>query len=80
MSASFLKDCLADALFLLLREQRIEDITVQQICDVAGYHRASWFRSFHSKSEAVTYKMIRFWEVWSEEHGVTIRDSFSLDN
>lgn len=80
MSASFLKDCLADALFLLLREQRIEDIRVQQLCDVAGYHRASWFRSFHSKSEAVTYKMVRLWDVYCETHDVVIRDGFSLDN
>jgi len=80
MSSSFIKDCLADALFLLLREQRIEDIRVPQICERAGYHRASWFRSFHSKSEAVTYKMVRFWDEWCDAHDVVIRDGFSLDN
>ncbi len=80
MTNSFLKDCLADALFVLLQDRRIEDITVQDITDKAGYHRASWFRHFKSKHEAVTYKMVRLWQVWTEKNDIKVRDEFTLDN
>ena len=80
VSSLFMKDCFADAVIRLLEENRLDEIQVKQICEVSGYHRASWFRSFHSKHEAVTYKMVRLWQNWSEEHGLTVRDEFTLDN
>lgn len=79
-SSEYMKDCLADAVMKLLNDYSLNEIQIKQICDVAGYHRASWFRAFRSKSEAVTYKMVRLWEQWCELHGVAVRDEFSLDN
>lgn len=78
--SEFLKDCLADAVIRLLEKYPLNEIQVKQICDVSGYHRSSWFRAFRSKHESVTYKMIRLWQVWTDVHGVTVRDEFTLDN
>lgn len=78
--SEFLKDCMAEAVIKLLERQPLEKIQVKQICDASGYHRASWFRAFHSKNEAVTYHMIRLWEQWSERHGIAIQDDFVIDN
>ncbi len=78
--SEFLKDCMAEAVIKLLEQQPLEKIQVKQICDASGYHRASWFRAFHSKNEAVTYHMIRLWEQWSERHVIAIQDDFVIDN
>lgn len=80
ITSEFLKDCMAEAVIKLLEQWPLEKIQVKQICDIAGYHRASWFRAFRSKHEAVTYKMVRLWEQWCERHIVEVRDEFSLDN
>lgn len=78
--SEFLKDCMADAVIRLLEKYTLNEIQVKQICDASGFHRASWFRAFCSKHEAVTYKMVRLWQVWAEEHGVAVRDEFTIDN
>lgn len=75
-----MKDCFADALLELLNNYTINEIQIKQICNYAGYHRASWFRAFRSKHDAVTYKMVRLWEQWCERHNVEVRDEFTLDN
>ena len=80
MNSTFMKDCFADALIALLQERKLEEISIQDISEKAGYHRASWFRSFKSKHEAVTYKLVRLWENWSATHSVMVKDEFNLDN
>ena len=80
MNSTFMKDCFADALIALLQERKLEEISIQDISEKAGYHRASWFRSFKSKHEAVTYKLVRLWESWSATHSVMVKDEFTLDN
>lgn len=62
MNSTFMKDCFAEALIALLQERKLEEISIQDIAEKAGYHRASWFRSFKSKHEAVTYKLVRLWD------------------
>ena len=79
-SSEYMKDCFADAVIQLLNDYTLNDIQIKQICRVAGYHRASWFRAFRSKHDAVTYKMVRLWEQWCEQHDVEVRDEFTLDN
>lgn len=78
--SEYMKDCFADAVIQLLNDYSLNDIQIKQICNLAGYHRASWFRAFRSKHEAVTYKMVRLWEQWCEQHDVEVRNEFTLDN
>ena len=79
-TSEFLRDCLADAVMKLLEQWPLEKIQVKQICDVSGYHRASWFRAFRSKNEAVTYHMVRLWQLYCERHGINGHDDWVLDN
>ena len=80
LTSEFLKDCMADAVIRLLEKYTLKEIQVKQICDASGFHRASWFRAFHSKHEAVTYKMERLWQQWCDSYGVEVRNEFTLDN
>lgn len=79
-SSEYMKDCFADAVIQLLNDYPLKDIPIKQICNLAGYHRASWFRTFRSKSEAVTYHMVRLWQQYCDKHDIAVRDDWSIDN
>ncbi len=71
---------MAGAVIKLLERYPLEKIQVKHICDVSGYHRASWFRAFRSKSEAVTYHMVRMWQQYCDKHDIAVRDDFMIGN
>ena len=79
-TSEFLKGCMAAAVMKLLEQWPLDKIQVKQICDASGYHRASWFRSFRSKSEAVTYHMVRLWQLYCERHGLEGYNDWVFDN
>lgn len=79
-TSEFLKDCMAGAVMKLLEQWPLDKIQVKQICDASGYHRASWFRAFRSKSEAVTYHMVRLWQLYCERHGLEGYNDWVIDN
>ena len=43
-SSDFLKECIADALFILLRTKSIESITVREITELANVSRTTTCR------------------------------------
>lgn len=79
-TTEFLKECLADALIKLLKNKPIEKITVPEIAEMADVGRTTFFRNFTSKTEVVTFKLIKLWERWAEEHDMVERAKFTLDN
>lgn len=79
-TTEFLKECLADALIKLLKNKPIEKITVPEISETAEVGRTTFFRNFSSKTEMITFKLIKLWERWTEEHNMIERSKFSLDN
>lgn len=78
--SDYLKECIADAIIILIKEKPIEKISVDEIVKKAGVGRATYFRAFHSKREAVTFKFIKMWEQYCELNDVRVRDSFDLNN
>ena len=76
----YLKECIADAIIVLIKEKPIEKISIDEIVKRAGVGRATYFRSFHSKNEAITFKFIKMWEQYCELNDVKVRDSFDLSN
>ena len=79
-SNDYLKECIADALLVLLKEKPIEKITVDELTARAGVGRVTYFRSFGSKSEVITFKFIKMWERYAELNDIKVRDRFDLDN
>ena len=79
-SNDYLKECLADALLVLLKEKPIEKITVDELTAKAGVGRVTYFRSFSGKSEIITFKFIKMWERYAELNDIRVRDRFDLDN
>ena len=79
-TTEFLKECLSDALIRLMREKKIEKISVKEIADTAGVGRATWFRNYTSKSEALTFKLVQVWNRWADERAIAVRNKFALAN
>ena len=79
-TTEFLKECLSDALIQLMREKDFEKISMKEIADTAGVGRATWFRNYTSKNEALTFKFVQVWKRWADEHAIAVRDRFDLAN
>lgn len=79
-TTEFLKECLSDALIRLMREKEFEKISVKEIADTAGVGRATWFRNYTSKNEALTFKFVQVWNRWADEHAIAVRNRFDLAN
>lgn len=56
---TFLKDCLADALFKLMKKKPFAKISVDEIADAAGVGRMTYYRHFNEKIELLYYKLSR---------------------
>ena len=79
-TTEFLKECLSDGLIQLMREKDFEKISIKEIADTAGVGRATWFRNYTSKNEALTFKFVQVWKRWADEHAIAVRDRFDLAN
>lgn len=78
--STFLKDCLADALVERMKYKPFDKITVDEIVETSGVGRATYFRHFSSKQELLTYKIVRHWEINSEQRNMTERHKFDINN
>lgn len=79
-TTEFLKECMADALIELMRQKPLDKITITEITAEAGVGRSTWFRNFTDKSDALTFKLIRLWERCADEHNISVRDRYTVDN
>ena len=79
-TTDFLKECMADALIELMSQKPFDKITITEITTEAGVGRSTWFRNFTDKSDALTFKLIRLWERRADEHNITIRDRYAIEN
>ena len=48
-ATDFLKECMADALIQKMQEKPFEKVTVNEIADLAGVNRSTWFRILKRK-------------------------------
>lgn len=80
MTTDFLKECMADSLLKLMKKKDFLKITINEIAKDAGINRSTYFRNYSTKNEALTFKLIRLWNRWADEHAMLERHKYSLDN
>lgn len=80
MTTNFLKECLSDSLLRLMNEKDFLKITINEIAEGARVNRSTWFRNYATKNEALTFKLVRLWNRWADEHELLERRRFTLDN
>jgi AcrR family transcriptional regulator len=61
---------LGEAVIALLREMPLERITADDIADRAGMGRATWFRHFSRKEDAVVCVLVDRWRRWADATGL----------
>lgn len=67
-TTEYLKECIADALLRLMETQPVDKIKIQDITDLAGVGRMTYFRYFSSKGEVLSYKLHLLWSAWAQGH------------
>lgn len=66
--SDYVTSAYGDALFKLMKKKSIEKITVDELCDVGGIGRATYFRNFKSKDEIITSYIIMKWRDYERTH------------
>ena len=56
---------ITDALLKLLREKPIEDISISELCELAGIGRASFYRNFNSKEDILRTYILGLFQEWT---------------
>lgn len=79
-NTDFLKLCIADAIIELLKTTPFEKISINEITSKAGVGRATYFRNFSSKTEAITFKVVTLWTTWCEENGISAEEQLTFKN
>ena len=77
--SDFLKECIADAILELLKTNPLDKISIIEITSKAGVGRATYFRNFSSKQEAITYKIISLWYQWCEKRSISHKVRYTID-
>ncbi len=58
------KDSIAESIFQLMKVKRFSDITVSEIITKSGVARASFYRNFKYKEEAISYYIIEIMKIY----------------
>ena len=58
---------ITDSLLALLRHKSIEDISISELCDLAGIGRASFYRNFESKEDILRRYIDKIFKEWMDE-------------
>lgn len=79
-STDLMKWWMGEALIQLLNTKDYSKITVDDITEKAGVGRASWFRNFSSKNEAITYALSKRWEKYAADKSMITDDEHATGN
>lgn len=60
---------ITDSLLKLLRDKPIGDISISELCDLAGIGRASFYRNFESKEDILRKYINKLFKKWTDEAG-----------
>ncbi|MDD6799962.1 MAG: TetR/AcrR family transcriptional regulator C-terminal domain-containing protein [Firmicutes bacterium] len=61
-----------------MNDKEFQKVTADDIAEIAGVGRATWFRNFKSKEDAIRYKLRIAWERFAEERNLYERNRFDI--
>ena len=70
-----LREDIGQAIIDLMKEKPLEKITVDEFSEKANVSRATFYRQFHSKEEAISYKLNRDWAHFAKKRGYTFEET-----
>lgn len=63
-----LREDIGSAILDLMKEKPLEKITVDELTQKANVGRVTFYRQFHSKQEAISWKLNQEWVRFAEKH------------
>ena len=74
-----LREDIGSAILQLMREKPLDKITVDELSEKANVGRATFYRQFHSRQEAISWKLHQEWGRYAEQHKLHFQTSASAD-
>lgn len=74
-----LRYAMGGAILELLHDKPLDKITVDELTQRAQVGRVTYYRHFHSKQEAISYKLACDWAAYAEDHGFSFEEKPSLE-
>ncbi len=59
---------ITDSLIKLMGEKPFNDISISELCDLAGAGRASFYRNFETKEDVLKKRLREIWHEWANEY------------
>lgn len=76
----YCKNAMAKACLELIKDKTINKITIDEITQKAGVGRATWFRTFKNRHDAIVYGLVLLWDEWAKEHNLKNHKKISVEN
>ena len=64
---AYVKEHITTAILELLREKPIGEISVSELCELAGIGRASFYRNFESKEDIIREYVRQLFQEWTSQ-------------
>ncbi|MBQ9609478.1 MAG: TetR/AcrR family transcriptional regulator [Lachnospiraceae bacterium] len=61
---SIVKECLTDALFMLMEKKKFDKISITELCEKAGVSRLSFYRNYNSKEDIIVKYLDNKANIW----------------
>lgn len=63
---TYVKKAISDAVIKILKEKSLNDISISEICNVAGVGRASFYRNYQNKEDILKQYNLKLIKEWGE--------------
>ena len=77
-SREFTRNCLSAALIVLLNKDKLDDISITRLCQVAGVSRMAFYRNYNSIEDVLEDKIKDFAQRLASQIGTDIYDNWYM--
>ena len=77
-SREFTRNCISAALIVLLNKQKLENITITKLCEVAGVSRVAFYRNYKSIDEVLVDKIVIFAKRLASQIGTDVYNNWLM--
>ncbi len=71
---------ITDALIELMVKKPFDDISISELCDLAGVGRASFYRNFETKEDVLKKHLEEIWYDWAKDYESKNKQSYFIES
>ncbi len=71
---------ITDALIELMKKKPFHDISISELCDIAGVGRASFYRNFETKEAVLEKHLEEIWHDWAKDYESKNEKSYFVES